>query len=74
MLRLPMILIIGQKLHLTILHFKNCLIDVTIIVKNSGKKYVYSGYGIAFDGLRVWSFDHPPPPLHISRRNYLIPI
>ena len=37
-----MIQIIGQK---------NCLFGATNIVKNSDKvKYVYSGYGIAFDG------------------------
>ena len=30
---------------------KNCLFGATNIVKNNGKsKYVYSGYGIAFDG------------------------
>ena len=33
------------------LKFKNCLFGATSIVKNSNKeKYVYSGYGITFDG------------------------
>ena len=32
---------------------------MTDIVKNSDKeKYVYSGYGIAFDGEIEWSFDN----------------
>ena len=36
---------------------KNCLFGATNIVKNSDKeKYVYSGYGIAFDGKGEWSF------------------
>ena len=36
---------------------KNCLFGATNIVKNSDKeKYVYSGYGVAFDGKCEWSF------------------
>ena len=38
--------------------FKNSLFGATNIVKNSGKKkYVYNGYGIAFDSAGSWSFD-----------------
>ena len=38
--------------------FKNFLFGATNIVKNSGKKkYVYNGYGIAFDSAGSWSFD-----------------
>ena len=33
------------------------MFGVTILVKNSDKtKWVYSGYGIAFDGAGLWSF------------------
>ena len=36
---------------------KNCLFGATNIVKNSDKaKWVYSGYGIAFDGTGLGSF------------------
>ena len=36
---------------------KNCLFGSTNIVKNNDKeKYVYSGFGIAFDGKGEWSF------------------
>ena len=36
---------------------KTCLLGATNIVKNSNKeKYVYIGYGIAFDGKADWSF------------------
>ena len=36
---------------------KNCLFASSNIVKNSDKeKYVYSGYGIAFDRKVEWSF------------------
>ena len=36
---------------------KNCLFGATNITKHSGKeKWVYSGYGIAFDGKGEWSF------------------
>ena len=36
---------------------KICLFGTTTIVKNRDKeKYVYSGYGIAFDGKGSWSF------------------
>ena len=36
---------------------KICLFGANYIVKNSAKsKYVYIGYGIAFDGLGSWSF------------------
>ena len=39
--------------------FKNCLFGATNIVKNSDKgKYVYSGYGIAFDSGGSWIFDN----------------
>ena len=35
--------------------WKNCLFGTTSIVKNSDKQnWMYSGYGIAFDG--AWSF------------------
>ena len=37
--------------------FKNCLFDATNIGKDNDKsKYVYSGYGIVYDGLGSWSF------------------
>ena len=36
---------------------KNCLFGATTIVKTNDKeKYVYSGYGIAFNGKNQWSF------------------
>ena len=36
---------------------KDCLFGATNIVKNSDKeKYVYNGYGMAFDGKGEWSF------------------
>ena len=36
---------------------KNCLFGAANIVKNGNKeKYVYSGYGMAFDGKGEWSF------------------
>ena len=36
---------------------KNCLFGATSIAKNSNKeKWVYSAYGIAFDGKGEWSF------------------
>ena len=36
---------------------KKCLSGTTSIVKNKDKeKWVYSGYGIAFDGKGTWSF------------------
>ena len=39
--------------------FKNCLFGATNVVKNSDKeKYVYSWYGITFDGGGSWSFDN----------------
>ena len=35
------------------------MFGATSVVKNSGKeKYVYSGYGIAFDSAGSWSFDY----------------
>ena len=38
---------------------RNCLSGVTNIVKNSDReKYLYSGYGIAFDGKGSWSFSY----------------
>ena len=41
------------------LKFKNCLFGATNIVKNIDKeKYVYSGYGIAFDEKIEWSFSN----------------
>ena len=42
--------------------FKNLLAwcDLTYIVKNSDKsKYVYNGYGIAFDGAGSWKIGKP---------------
>ena len=37
--------------------FKNSLFGATTIVKNNDKeKYVYSGYGITFNGTDWWSF------------------
>ena len=42
--------------------FKNLLAwcDSANIVKNSDKsKYVYNGYGIAFDGAGSWNFGKP---------------
>ena len=48
-----------RKIPLRNFALKNCLFRVTDIVKNSDKeKYVYSGYGIAFDGEIEWSFDN----------------
>ena len=39
--------------------FKNCLFGANSTVKNSAKeKYVYSGYGITFDSVGLWSFDN----------------
>ena len=36
---------------------KNCLFGATNTVKNSDKeKYLYTGYGIMFDGVGSWSF------------------
>ena len=38
---------------------KNCLYGANNLVKNSDKsKYVYRGYGIAFDEGDAWSFGH----------------
>ena len=35
---------------------KNCLVGANNIIKNNGKeKWVYSAYGIAFDGVGSWS-------------------
>ena len=40
---------------------KNCLFGATSIVKNNDKeKYVYSCYGIAFDGKGKQSFGNDP--------------
>ena len=37
---------------------RSCLFGATNVVRNSDKeKWVYSGYGIAFDGSRSWNFD-----------------
>ena len=45
------------KIPLRTFKLKNCMLGATNIVKNSFKgKYVYSGYGIAFDGKGSWSF------------------
>ena len=50
-----MIQMIGQKNFA----IKNCFFDATSIVKNSDKKkYVYSGYEIAFDGEGKESFNN----------------
>ena len=47
------------KSPLRIFTLKNYLFGATNIVKNSDKEnYVYSGYGIAFDGRVEWSFDN----------------
>ena len=47
------------KVQLRNFTIKNCLFGATSIVKNSDKeKYVYIGYGIAFDGKDKWSFDN----------------
>ena len=47
-----MIYTIGQNFTL-----KSCLFGVTNIIKNiDKKKYVYSGYGITFDGKSEWNF------------------
>ena len=41
------------------LKFKNCLFEVTTVLKNSDKeKYVYSGYVITFDSVFLLSFDN----------------
>ena len=38
---------------------RNCLFGATSLVKNSDKeKFVFSGFGIAFDGKGKWSFDN----------------
>ena len=45
------------KIPLRNLTLKNCLFGATNIVKNSDKeKYMYSGYGITFDGNGKWNF------------------
>ena len=45
-------LVDGARVHFYNFKFKNCLIATTNIVKNSDKsKWVYSGYGIAFDAV-----------------------
>ena len=39
--------------------FKNCLFGTTSVVKLSDKeRYMYSGFGIKFDGVGSWSFDN----------------
>ena len=39
--------------------FQNCLFGATNIVKNNVKEnFVYSDYGIAFDGAGEWSFNY----------------
>ena len=49
------------------LKFKNNLFGATNIVKNNDQeKYVYSGYGITFDGTGSWSFN----PLNTTGRIY----
>ena len=35
---------------------KNCLLSTTTIAKDNKEKYVYSVYGIAFNGRSSWSF------------------
>ena len=38
-------------------YIKNCFFGTTSIAKDRDKsKYAYSGYGIAFTGLRSWNF------------------
>ena len=47
---------IDQKSLLTVLKLKHCLFGATRIGKNSDKyKWVYTGYGITFDGRGSWS-------------------
>ena len=47
----------GPKVRLRNFVIKPCLFGATSIVKNSDKeKWVYSAYGIAFDGKVEWSF------------------
>ena len=47
------------KILLKTFTLKNCLFEATNIVKNNNKeKYFYSGYGIPFDGIESWSFNH----------------
>ena len=46
---------------------KNCLFDTTNLVKdNDNEKYVYGGYGIAFDEEGSWSLNND------SARNVII--
>ena len=57
-----LILLFNPKLFLislTNFKLKNCLFGATNVVDNSDKvKRVRSGYGIAFDGAGLWSFDN----------------
>ena len=40
-------------------HIKNCLFGAAGVVINSDKeKWIYSGYGIIFDGTGSWSIDN----------------
>ena len=53
-----MIQIIGQKNPLRSFTLKYCLFSSTNIAKDKDKeKYVYSCYGIAFNGENLWSFN-----------------
>ena len=48
-----------QKIPLKNFTLKNCLFGATNIAKSSDKEsFVYSAYGIAFDGKRKWNFDN----------------
>ena len=50
------------KIPLRNITLKNCLFAVTNIVKHTDKRmYVYSGWGIAFDGKDEWSFGNEHP-------------
>ena len=61
-----MFLIRNQREHL-ILHLrllKNCFFGATYMVKNNDKgKYVYSGFGIPFNGKGEWSFGNDYPKI-----------
>ena len=47
------------KIPLNIFKFKKFLFGVTNIVENNDKEnWVYSGYGIVFDGADSWNFDN----------------
>ena len=48
-----------SRSHANYFKSKNCLFGATNTVKNSDKeKYLYTGYGIMFDGVGSWSFSN----------------